>query len=439
MAEANYHLPGYQAWDQWQPRSALNSLLGFISCCNKPDFPDLSLWDCSLTSLQRFFSNNSGLCCCTMYTSTVKQCSLIVWQSSRPASFSPAGLTVWSNWLERWLATLSRLSTQVRIPVGLSVPGRYIGGSSAGLGKAQRIDSSLRADWLSCFFLAWWEWQVARQGCLVQLRKWGMWQSSRPANFLPARLTLWPNWWERWLAIPRFEYQWGCRCWDATIECIAGYHTFQNGCTKMNVLILEGWSSFRLVQEIFLGTTPLPGTILRLSNSPDHSDLFIHNVNIVGNDALPLLSSQLGHNWVWFQPNPLQSCCPTIPSRHSLHSSSLQKCLLLQPQIPRSVTWLEVFGVWLLMDMVLYTSGYLVSSHLRIWLLTGFSKVSTLAIVIVYMCMSQRILWQKSKLKEPHPEFSESMQTWLLNSMDFYWLFSQGTRGFVPCQWQTFL
>ena len=27
--------------------------------------------------------------------------------------------------LERWLATLSRLSTQVRIPVGLSVPGHY--------------------------------------------------------------------------------------------------------------------------------------------------------------------------------------------------------------------------------------------------------------------------------------------------------------------------
>ena len=45
---------------------------------------------------------------------------LKLWQSSRPASFSPAGLTLWPSWLERWLATLSGLSVQVRIPVGLS-------------------------------------------------------------------------------------------------------------------------------------------------------------------------------------------------------------------------------------------------------------------------------------------------------------------------------
>ena len=49
---------------------------------------------------------------------------ILVWQSSRPASFSPAGLTLWPSWLERWLATLSGLSVQVRIPVGL--PGHYI-------------------------------------------------------------------------------------------------------------------------------------------------------------------------------------------------------------------------------------------------------------------------------------------------------------------------
>ena len=42
-----------------------------------------------------------------------------MWQSSRPASFSPAGLTVWPSWLERWLATLGWLSVKVRIPVGL--------------------------------------------------------------------------------------------------------------------------------------------------------------------------------------------------------------------------------------------------------------------------------------------------------------------------------
>ena len=39
---------------------------------------------------------------------------LQMWQSSRPASFSPAGLTLWPSWLERWLATLSGLSVQVR-------------------------------------------------------------------------------------------------------------------------------------------------------------------------------------------------------------------------------------------------------------------------------------------------------------------------------------
>ena len=78
--------------------------------------------------------------------------------------------------------------------------GRYTGGSSAGLGKAQRINSSLRDNWLSCFFLAWWEWRVARQCCLVPLWKRGMWQSNWPASFPPAGLTLWPNHLERWLA-----------------------------------------------------------------------------------------------------------------------------------------------------------------------------------------------------------------------------------------------
>ena len=50
------------------------------------------------------------------------------------------------------------------------------------------------------FLLAWWEWRVARQGCLVPLRKGGMWQSSQPASLSLAGLTLCPNWIERWLA-----------------------------------------------------------------------------------------------------------------------------------------------------------------------------------------------------------------------------------------------
>ena len=95
--------------------------------------------------------------------------SLIVWQPSWPASLSLAGLTLWPNWLERWLATLCMLSTQVRILVGLSVPGHDIVGSSAGPGTAQRIDSALRA------------------------RLWVCYQ-------------------------PRTEYQWGCRCQDVTTD-----------------------------------------------------------------------------------------------------------------------------------------------------------------------------------------------------------------------------
>ena len=78
-----------------------------------------------------------------------------MWQSTRPASLLPASLTVWPNWvraLARDSATLSVLSTQVQNPVGLLVPGHYIGGASAGLDKAQRIDSSLTADWLPCFW-----------------------------------------------------------------------------------------------------------------------------------------------------------------------------------------------------------------------------------------------------------------------------------------------
>ena len=75
-----------------------------------------------------------------------------LWQSIRPADLSLGGLTFWPNWLERWLATLSMPSSQVRMPVGLSVLGRYIWGSSTDLGKAQHVDNSLRANWLSCFW-----------------------------------------------------------------------------------------------------------------------------------------------------------------------------------------------------------------------------------------------------------------------------------------------
>ena len=50
---------------------------------------------------------------------------LQLWRPSWPASLLLAGLTLWPNSLDRWLATLSMLSTPFLIPVGLSVPRRY--------------------------------------------------------------------------------------------------------------------------------------------------------------------------------------------------------------------------------------------------------------------------------------------------------------------------
>ena len=54
------------------------------------------------------------------------------WNSSWPASLSLMGLTCCPNWLERWFANLSAVSTKVQIPVGY-VQGRCIGGSSSAL------------------------------------------------------------------------------------------------------------------------------------------------------------------------------------------------------------------------------------------------------------------------------------------------------------------
>ena len=112
----------------------------------------------------------------------------MLWQSSWPASFSPAGLTLWPNWLERWLATLSRLSTQVRIPVGLSVLGHHIGGSSAGLGKTQRIDSSLRPT--DCHVSLW----PVENGGLPDRGVWCHWgreECDNPAGLLASRQMVW--------------------------------------------------------------------------------------------------------------------------------------------------------------------------------------------------------------------------------------------------------
>ena len=89
---------------------------------------------------------------------------------------------------------------------GLLVPGRYVGDSFAGLGKAKRIGSSLRADWLSCF--SFW---VGENGGLPDKGAWchwgrngwpgRIWQSIWPVSLSLVGLTCWPSRLERWLAI----------------------------------------------------------------------------------------------------------------------------------------------------------------------------------------------------------------------------------------------
>ena len=48
-----------------------------------------------------------------------------MWQPNWPVSLSLIGLTLWPNWSNCWLATLSVLSIQIQNPVGLLVPGHY--------------------------------------------------------------------------------------------------------------------------------------------------------------------------------------------------------------------------------------------------------------------------------------------------------------------------
>ena len=84
---------------------------------------------------------------------------LWLWQSSRPASFSPASLTLWPNWLERWLATHwgpSGIQCNVPAPTTPLVfePGLIAyseSRASAGTNSAKESDPlarSLQAGWI---------------------------------------------------------------------------------------------------------------------------------------------------------------------------------------------------------------------------------------------------------------------------------------------------
>ena len=134
----------------------------------------------------------------------------------------PACLTLWPHRLERWLTTLSGLSTQVQIPIWLLLLGLHIGSSSAGLGKAQSIDSSLRADWLSCLW-------PGENGGLPDRGGWCHWgreECDNQAGLLasqPVGLTLWPSQLGRWLATlsglsTQVQIPCGCRCRDVTVD-----------------------------------------------------------------------------------------------------------------------------------------------------------------------------------------------------------------------------
>ena len=80
------------------------------------------------------------------------------------------------------------LSTQVRNQARLLVLICYIRGSSTGLGIAQRIDSSLRADWLSCF------WPFVNGGLPDRgiWCRWGKEDCDNPAGPLASRWRVWP-------------------------------------------------------------------------------------------------------------------------------------------------------------------------------------------------------------------------------------------------------
>ena len=124
----------------------------------------------------------------------------VVWQSSRPASFSPAGLTLWSNWLERWLATLRGYQPRFEYQWGRRCRDFILGAHSHPWVKP--ITSIVHSEPTDCHVSLWpgENGGLPDRGVLVPLRKRGMWHSSWPASFSPAGLTLWPNWLKRWLA-----------------------------------------------------------------------------------------------------------------------------------------------------------------------------------------------------------------------------------------------
>ena len=112
---------------------------------------------------------------------------LLLWQSSRPASFSPAGLTLWPSWLERWLATLNGLSVQVRIPVGL--PGHYIGARPQAWVKLSAL--IVHSEPTDCHVSLW----PGENGGLPDRGVWCHWgreECDNPADRPASRQRVWP-------------------------------------------------------------------------------------------------------------------------------------------------------------------------------------------------------------------------------------------------------
>ena len=150
-----------------------------------------------------------------------------MWQSSRPASFSPAGLTLWLSWLERWLATLSGLSVQVRNQWGCQ--DITLGARPQAWVKLSAL--IVHSEPTDCHVSLW----PGENGRLPDRGFWCHWgreECDNPAGLLASRQrvsSLWPSWLERWLTTlsglsVQVRNQWGCR--DITLIWQIYFHSW---------------------------------------------------------------------------------------------------------------------------------------------------------------------------------------------------------------------
>ena len=146
---------------------------------------------------------------------------MVVWQSSWPASFLPAGLTL--CWISKsagsWLWAYYQI--QVRIPVG------WCGDITLGARLQAWVKLSaliVHSEPTDCHVSLW----PGENGGLPDRGVWCHWgreECDNPAGLLASRERVWPfgrvGWStgsRLWVSYQsRFEYQWGCWCRDITL------------------------------------------------------------------------------------------------------------------------------------------------------------------------------------------------------------------------------